>query len=288
MAEAARSGFQAAFKSLRSSGAFSDLTITCGNDSYQLHKAIVYTRAPKLALAKQNEDQPPHDKLTLSAKDSATFKLLLQYIYEGEYDPVLPDNKKTWHNGPTPVAARLVDDGEGNRFSYGFPHKCKAGFCTGCNSKFLCPHHVCGPKTCDQSTKCTTSGFTCLVCKPSLPKVTGGSKQLLHHIKLYTMAEKYDAIGLQDLIKEKFSRACRMFYDTPEFAQAARAAWSSPEADGMGLRTMISQMIACNMAMIEKPEIEDLLATFPRLSHDVLKQKREREKNGEGKECTVM
>jgi len=92
------------------------------------------------------------------------------------------------------------------------------------------------------------------------------------------MAEKYDAIGLQDLIKEKFSRACRMFYDTPEFAQAARGAWSSPEADGMGLRTMISQMIACNMAMIEKPEIEALLATFPRLAHDVLKQKRERGK----------
>ncbi|KAF1937280.1 hypothetical protein EJ02DRAFT_412596 [Clathrospora elynae] len=74
------------------SGNYSDLIVTCGSDTYNVHKMIVcsrcdfFARAMKFSVGKESQD----GIIELPMDDPATVKLLMQYLYECEYDPILP------------------------------------------------------------------------------------------------------------------------------------------------------------------------------------------------------
>lgn len=60
-----------------------------------------------------------------------------------------------------------------------------------------------------------------------MPSIQGEASQLPIHIKMYEIGDKYDVVGLEDLAKEKFSRACKHFWNTAEFSLAADHAFSN-------------------------------------------------------------
>jgi hypothetical protein len=91
---------------------------------------------------------------------------------------------------------------------------------------------------------------------------------------MYEIADKYDVLGLKDLVKEKSTRACQNFLDDPAFAKAAYHAFSSTPDHDKGLRNIISKTIADHMeALVKKPEIEVLLDEFNGLATGLLKMK---------------
>ncbi|KAJ6191983.1 hypothetical protein J3E72DRAFT_399462 [Bipolaris maydis] len=81
-------------KSLRSSlasGAYSDFKTTCGSDTYKVHRVIVCNRAGFFARAVSFGGQETESGiLNLPEDEPETVKLLIQYLYEGEYEPQLP------------------------------------------------------------------------------------------------------------------------------------------------------------------------------------------------------
>jgi hypothetical protein len=221
------------------------------------------------------------DIINLPDDESNVIKLLIQYLYESEYEPLLPENDSS----TTATSASIVHEGSrpkqdlnGNRYSYEFPHTCNL-FNGLCAKRLICPHHTCSHdvffRTGSYNRCC--SNFDCGICNPPappLPLLNGTSDQLLLHAKMYEIAEKYDVGGLKELVIEKFSRACEHFWDDAKFSVAAYHVFSTTPDHDKGLRDVISGTIASHMkALVKKPEIETLLTEFNGLAYGLLKVK---------------
>ncbi|KAF3046783.1 hypothetical protein E8E11_009201 [Didymella keratinophila] len=69
---------------------FLDMTIKCGSDTYGVHKIVVASCAGVFAKALQFPGKEASENLIdLSENEPAIVKLLVQYPYEADYDPVL-------------------------------------------------------------------------------------------------------------------------------------------------------------------------------------------------------
>ncbi|OAL00252.1 hypothetical protein IQ06DRAFT_347635 [Phaeosphaeriaceae sp. SRC1lsM3a] len=92
MADIACEELAVELKALLVSGEYSDLEITCGDDSYKVHKAIVCSRstffrkAVNFPVGKEAAD----NSINLSDDDAMVVKLLIDFFYESEYEPKLP------------------------------------------------------------------------------------------------------------------------------------------------------------------------------------------------------
>jgi hypothetical protein len=90
---------------------------------------------------------------------------------------------------------------------------------------------------------------------------------------MYEMADKYEVVGLKELAKEKFSRGCKRFWDTPDFPIAAFHAFSTTPEEDKGLRDCVSRSIATNLQLVRKPKIRALLMKFNGLALGILEAK---------------
>ncbi|RYO37466.1 hypothetical protein AA0111_g2145 [Alternaria arborescens] len=91
--EQAREELMGTLKSLLESDEYSDFVITCGTDTYNVHKNVVCTRAGffKGAEGFTAGQEGATAKADLSEDEPEIVKLLVQYLYEGEYDVTLTD-----------------------------------------------------------------------------------------------------------------------------------------------------------------------------------------------------
>ena len=203
----------------------------------------------------------------LPEDDPEIVKILVQYLYEGEYEPILPsaDALTLTVAVPTPVKRGKLSSRR-QEYSYSFPHTCydRGDYCS---NERLCPHHCCGEQ-CNH----TCREFACEVC--TTPAPTGlSSSQLLTHTKMYEIADKYEVIGLKALAKEKFSRSCKHFWNTSDFPIAAHHAFSTTPEDDKGLRDLVSSTIAKHMELAQAPEIRAMLMQFNGLALGILDAK---------------
>ncbi|EDU41348.1 BTB domain containing protein [Pyrenophora tritici-repentis] len=247
MAEAAREQLLASLKGLLASGAHSDFTITCGSDSHKVHKNIVCWRADFFARAiKFGGKETQGSNVDLPEDEPAIVKLLLQYIYEGEYDPFLLDKD-------TDLAAALYSPSMSP--TWGKTQRRK--------EKLIVERNLRAEQLAGLHTAPTDS---------STP--TTGSEQLLTHAKMYEIAEKYDVVGLKDLVKEKYDRACSKYWNAPSFAASAYHVFSTTLEHDKGLRDIVFKTIATHMqTLVKKPEVETLLTEFNGLAFGLLKMK---------------
>ncbi|KAF2134739.1 hypothetical protein P153DRAFT_278928, partial [Dothidotthia symphoricarpi CBS 119687] len=258
--------------SLLVSGEYSDLIITCGNNSYNVHKAIVcslssfFRTAEKFAVGKVSLQHGQHQeaaeaKIDLPEDDPAVIELLMQYFYKFEYEPELPDNKRSLP-GVVYVAVKTESG-----YSYDFPHTCQPG-CPGDDYK-VCPHHVCTSDTCGE--KCRN--FMCQDCTSAPPQ--GDASQLLVHAKMYEIADKYGVAGLKELAREKFARGCRVYWEDEEFPPAAEHALVTTVDKDAGLREVLILTITSHIKLLQKPAIEELLIKHASFAYVVLKRQAE-------------
>lgn len=103
--------------------------------------------------------------------------------------------------------------------------------------------------------------------------LNGTSDQLLHHAKMYEIADKYNVSGLKDLVKEKFARACDHYKDKPDFAIAAHHAFSTTPENDKGLRDIVSRTISANMELVQVPQVKVLMTESNGLALSVLEEK---------------
>ncbi|KAI2486474.1 BTB domain containing protein [Pyrenophora tritici-repentis] len=266
MAEASKQQVLTTVKGLLESGAYSDFVITCGADTHKVHKAIVCTQVDFFAHALEfGGKESTLRKVDLPRDDPEVVKQMIQYLYKGEYDPVLPDTESTkTERFPMDETKSVTYHFSGNTFTYAFPHTCTSVWGT---DVYVCSHHTCGsaPKT----------DFVCEECDPSLAYVplNGTSDQLLLHAKMYEITDKYNVVGLKDLVVEKFSRACKNFWDDDNFPIAAHHAFSTTPEDDMDLRSIVSATIDAHIELVDKFAVIDLMLDFSELGVGVLRKK---------------
>ncbi|KAH6864950.1 hypothetical protein BKA58DRAFT_431522 [Alternaria rosae] len=238
-------------RALRSSGKYFDFTITCGGDTHHVNKNIVCCRSGFFERA----ERFPAGRLTAESKvnlpedDPAIVKLLIQFLYENDYETKDLTIKSDARVAKTLRASRSPSDFE---FLFDFPHTCSGD----CRYPFhaICPHHYC--------TNCagTCVNFVCGICAPILGGTEINRAILLVHSKIYEIADKYDVNGLKDLARTKFSSLCALLWNGDVFAQAAEHALSStPDSDDV-LREVLCQTIISHIELLNKSDVAELLS----------------------------
>lgn len=151
-----------------------------------------------------------------------------------------------------------------NSHAHKFPHTC-ANQGLHCGQSQLCPPHRCG-------TNCFYGcvGFECRQCSPV---VNGTAEQLVIHAKMYEIADKYEVVGLKDLAKEKFSRACLKFWNNANFPVAADYAFSTTPEEDKGLRDVVCKTFSEHMSIVNRPEVEAVMKGSNGLAFSLLKLK---------------
>jgi hypothetical protein len=189
-------------------------------------------------------------------------------LYEGEYDPQLPDN-----NCMEEMRITIYTGKRKGGYHYDFPHTCKISY-EECTKGNVCPHHRCFSDTC-YSGQCVD--FICKTCLPNvsvvLPPASSDASQLLLHAKMYEIGDKYDVIGLKQLAREKFLRAAAEYWNDEQFALAAHYAFSTTPEEDKGLRDVVNNTISMHMELLNKPAVEALLTEFNGLAVGLLKMR---------------
>ncbi|KAF2867319.1 hypothetical protein BDV95DRAFT_550982 [Massariosphaeria phaeospora] len=247
-------------KKLYATSSYSDLNITCGDDTHQVHKAIVCSgseflaRAVKFRVGKEHED----GKIDLPDDDPQTISILIKFLYEGDYDPTLSETGR--------IATKELPTN--THYTYAFPHTCR----NNCPRPhhLVCPHHKCGT-TCDDSCQ----DFTCAECT-AIVYVPGDQLEphhLLLHAKMYEMGDKYQVHGLQEIAQEKFKRQCSFHWDDNQFAVAAHYAYSTTLDTNTGLREIVRDTICKHPKLLDKSAVDTLLDEFGGLAAGILRVK---------------
>jgi hypothetical protein len=161
---------------------------------------------------------------------------------------------------------------EDSYYSYAFPHSCfryvSSEDIYEPDEDEVCPHHTC---CVDDST---LVGFVCAQCCPVYLEAVcppGDASQLLLHANMYEIGDKYDTSSLKALALEKFSRAYDRFWNDAIFARAAYHVFSTTQENDMGLRDIVSRLIADNLELLNKHEIEAVMTEFPGLAIGLLR-----------------
>lgn len=133
------------------------------------------------------QQEAKDNKIDLPADDPDIVKLLVQFFYEAEYDPVgfaAPPPKQ----GLKYVAPQSE------------PHSCSGRnhVHKSCDQRDVCIHHICS-NNCSMNCK----DFWCQSC---LDQPIGTAEQLLTHVKVYAIADKYNVDALKDMAAWKFQR----------------------------------------------------------------------------------
>lgn len=210
--------------------------------------------------------------IDLPEDEPEIIKLLIQYLYEAEYSPVLPTGGQD-----TSVAAPPREPG----YQYDFPHSCRDGSdhpgslfvrTIPCMKRNICPHHTCAA---DDAWSICCQNFSCERCEaPSPappPPPAGEAEDLLLHAKMYEIGDKYEVVGLKDLVMDKFKASCKHFWSTPSFAVAARHAFSTTVEDDKGLRDIVSATISEQLELVDNPEVGAILTEFNGLALGILR-----------------
>lgn len=90
---------------------------------------------------------------------------------------------------------------------------------------------------------------------------------------MYEIADKYDVLGLKDIVKAKFTTACDAYWNRAELAVAAHHVYSTTPDHDKGLRDILARTVSKHVAeLVEKPEMEVLLTEFNGLAYGLLKE----------------
>jgi hypothetical protein len=197
-------------------------------------------------------------------------KLLIQYLYEAEYEPTLADSRKAFVPTIPAATTPVVRVNKQWGYHYKFPHSCN----NACSISGVCHHHQCGRNGCD--TDCVD--FVCKICcpewnlpAPPAPPAPAENVELLLHAEMYEVADKYEVNGLKELAREKFAWACGVYWNSKHFALAAHHAYSTTPAEDKGLREVVCKTLFEHMELLDKPEVEEVLSEFNDLAVGLLK-----------------
>ncbi|KAH7110942.1 hypothetical protein EDB81DRAFT_873784 [Dactylonectria macrodidyma] len=107
---------------------------------------------------------------------------------------------------------------------------------------------------------------------PNSPSDNTGpnDSDLVLHVKVYALAEKYDIPPLKALSLEKFEATARQRWRSPYLLGALREAYISTIEEDQGMRTACVKILHTRRELLEEENVRQLLKELPQLTYDQL------------------
>ncbi|KAI8710778.1 hypothetical protein NCS52_01537600 [Fusarium sp. LHS14.1] len=93
---------------------------------------------------------------------------------------------------------------------------------------------------------------------------------LVIHVKVFTLAEKYDIPPLKDLSLKKFEAAARLHWKSNRLVEAAQEAYTSTVSDVQEMRKAVIKILYMQRELLDEKHIKDLLLQVPQIAFDLL------------------
>ncbi|KAJ4188642.1 hypothetical protein NW759_016811 [Fusarium solani] len=99
---------------------------------------------------------------------------------------------------------------------------------------------------------------------------TSDDSHLVIHVKVFTLAERYDIPPLKDLSLKKFEAAARLHWKSNYLVEAAREAYTSTISDVQEMRKAVIRILYMQRELLDEKHIKDLLLEVPQITFDLL------------------
>ncbi|KAK3117874.1 hypothetical protein LTR53_000287 [Teratosphaeriaceae sp. CCFEE 6253] len=227
---------------------FTDFTIICGPNTFNVHKAVIsQSEYFAAACASGRFEEGQKGTITLKARGSGddddgscddpdAVKHMIHYFYHLDYNAAPPEDLAS-HTGI-------------------FMETSASGT----------PRHV--DSQASSSERGRDSLSTVDEQSDSRPTKTGGNMAM--HAHVFAAATKYHVPALQVLSACKFYGALRANWDHESFAEAARVVYTTTAEGVSMLREEVVQAITEHGSLLEKPAVEAVVRSINGLAYELL------------------
>ncbi|KAK5074610.1 hypothetical protein LTR70_010116 [Exophiala xenobiotica] len=249
---------------LQTSHAYSDLKLLCQDEVFQVHKAVICSRSQYFATScKWGKEGKLKEEIELKDDDSKLIGLMVDYLYQLEYDDLLPSRgavpmspsiEEPLIEPEPPVAQKIHSDED---VSYQISDQVLVDEPAPESDLVGVPEAVLldadgwsfgASKKSKKDKKKRKKGFE------TSPE---GSWQRPGYGK--TGPDKYGIDDLKDLARTKFEQAVADDWDSQAFAHAAELAFNTTPGSDRGLRAAVIKTINDHRELIDYEEIRALL-----------------------------
>jgi hypothetical protein len=198
---------------------FSDFTIICGASSYKVHKVIITAQSDYFKKAVQFGKEASESSITLQENDAESVKHMITFFYKLDYDI----------DPLIPSTASSVASTSDLLPSSGRTAK---------------PAQTRGPRN--------------IPPRHLLKRNTWNPSDLLTHIRLYALADKYLIPALRSLTVFKFKQNALANYDDSEFIEAIVAVYHELAEHADDMWDAIVGVVRQNIGIMRREEMKEL------------------------------
>ncbi|KAF3397016.1 hypothetical protein DPV78_008324 [Talaromyces pinophilus] len=298
MANQAQEELLNALKRLYDTAEYSDLTISCGNKNYLVHKAVVCPRSEFFASAcGEIASEATHERVvSLPDEDPTAVEKVVHYLYHLDYSTDLTvgqdytngyatgahhqrdghTEKDAHHEGASDDAmleesssAQGPDDSASIKLSSKDKKKNRKKqkkLSSGSISTVTTQPNGSPFKEADLSNGTRYTDYVVPVESPS-------PSSLVTHAKVYALSKRYNIHGLKLLALEKFRTEADQDWDTGDFLLAAKEVYTSTSAADQDIREAVTTIVYQHPEILDRDETQELIKGLD-LGFDVLKRVR--------------
>jgi len=215
-------------------GDFTDLTITCGPLTFNVHILVVcsasdfFKKSIKFPVGKEAEEKC----INLPEDDPEMIRRLIAYFYLGDYDPSDGNEIGKFNN---------IKQYESTTDATPAHHPRRGAFGGGL---FTPPHCAClSPNTTNVAQPVSKTSFTVSSKSSTVVQIQPNMVEVVNpltiHATMYALGDKYQVEGLGELAKVKFESCLAEHAQSEDFVNAVQIAYSSTPDSNRGLRDAV-------------------------------------------------
>ncbi|KAM3546351.1 hypothetical protein ARSEF1564_000839 [Beauveria bassiana] len=240
---------QRSFTRLFDEGAYSDLTIVCGDDRYRVHKAIVCPRSKFFASACNGPFQEGESGVVhLPEDDPLAIKMMIHYFYHLDYPTVIPSAVDA-NETATPSLSTFQSAYQPNESA-------QTGFTANSVSVLLSKKERIKLKLMTERERRDRD-----LAQPHAQSSdsVSATPNLYLHAKVYALGEKYGVHDLKGFALRKFHIEAKHHWQSDDFLHAIREVYTSTIDEDRALRDVVVEVVDAHLELLEQPRCQALI-----------------------------
>ncbi|KAK5123686.1 hypothetical protein LTR85_002322 [Meristemomyces frigidus] len=299
MGDKPRSELFNALHSLYQSRDFSDLIIFAQDGArHPVHKAILCPRSQffHAAVKERRWREGNEGHITLPEDDPEVVRLLIEYFYLLDYDPVVSAPKDREEvsphgDGSDTMSIRTEAGQYGHVYgtsavsAFGGPAHPDSPYSTvfarrDRGNSSLTVHAMPGNDFSPfgrQGPARRKTSRSMMSSAPDPSPLATSEPNLTLHAKIYAAADRYGVGGLKALALDKFKIQLTRHWDSHEFAESIHVVYNTTPSSDKDLREAIADTLGWHSRLLDKPEIEVAILEINGLAYELLRRTRRAE-----------